>query len=183
MNVRGCCDKSKRYDIDEELHHAKIELAVLQEVNVKGCKAETKHYDWTLSNREGLNNMRGLAILTKKGGKCKIRDIRDVDKNIMSAIVEYEEGSENWLVINVHAPNKNTHTFYATLGAYMNGNTRKKQNNNFGGLQCTNWFARCRGRRKKKIRKVYWAPENKRDWRIHDELFKDTLHDNNINEI
>lgn len=55
--------------------------------------------------------MRGLAILTRKDGKVGIREVRDIDKNIMSAIMEHKEQAEDWLIVNVHAPNTNASSF------------------------------------------------------------------------
>ena len=102
LNVRGCCQNRKRTEIDEELHLANIDIAVLQEANVQGSRVSTQHYDWILSDRGNTNNMRGLAILIRKDGKVGIREVRDIDKNIMSAIMEHKEQAEDWLIVNVH---------------------------------------------------------------------------------
>lgn len=39
--------------------------------------------------------MRGLAILKKRRNRIKVRGVRTINKNIMSAIIEKEEGDES----------------------------------------------------------------------------------------
>lgn len=127
LNVRGCCMKSKREEIDEELYNAGVDIAVLQEANITGVKVDTQNYEWWISDRSNANNMRGLAILKKRGNRIKVRGVRTINKNIMSAIIEKEEGDESWLIINVHAPNANANSFFAALGAYINSHPRKEK--------------------------------------------------------
>lgn len=66
LNVRGCCQKAKREEIDAELSYENIEIAVLQEVNITGQSVVTSNYEWIISDRSKSNQTRGLAILRRK---------------------------------------------------------------------------------------------------------------------
>ena len=45
----------------------------------------------------------------------------------MSAIIEYDEGKKQILVVNVHGPNDKSNSFFADLGIQVNGNPKKQK--------------------------------------------------------
>ena len=102
LNVRGCCEKQKKEEIDEVLIETGVDTAVLQEVNINGNKINAFNFEWFVSDRKLSNKSRGLAILKNKNVNVEIKNIRNVNKNIMSAIIEFDEGKNQILVINVH---------------------------------------------------------------------------------
>lgn len=115
LNVRGCCTLNKREEIDDCLNSYHIAVAVLQEVNLIASSASTKFYDWHISNRNEANKTRGLAILIHKAYKLKIRDIRTIDTNILSAIIGWEGIGSEFMITTVHAPNTRSNCFFTRL--------------------------------------------------------------------
>lgn len=119
-NIRGCCSKSKRDIIDEELTKRDIHVACLQEVTVEASQLSTENYVWYIS-KHSRNKSRGLAFLVRKGTRIVVQNVRYEFENIQGVeIILPVRGKMTKLqVINLHATSSGYAKFLGDLGSYI----------------------------------------------------------------
>lgn len=113
LNIRGCSKLEKRQEIDNMLESFNIDVAALQEVNVKAELITTRNYEWRIGG-QGQNKSRGLAILIRKDKGIDVMEWKEIGKYGLS--ISLLSKGRKIILINVHGPNKNGYIFYSSLG-------------------------------------------------------------------
>lgn len=89
LNVNGCRNLDKRNAIDSLLMLYRVQLAVLQEVNLDCQSAITNNFHWHMSGRAN-NRRRGLAILIRRDLNAVHQKSIYAGSNIQHANILYQ---------------------------------------------------------------------------------------------